>query len=226
MRNRSPFRYIGMQIKQLSINFWTLTALLAYLLYGVFCFLMVEISWQYISLNTDVAFLRIKQDHIGLWYYKIGFFIHAFSSIFVLPAGFTQFNKWIRTNYRKVHRIMGKIYIGVVVLLAAPSGLLLGIYANGGIGSQIAFCTLAVLWFTFTLQAYLKIRSGNVLEHQKFMIRSFALTLSAITLRLWKVILVGLFHPRPMDVYQIIAWLGWVLNLAVAEWIIYKYIKK
>ena len=35
------------------------------------------------------------------------------------------------------------------------------------------------------------------------MMRSFALTFSAITLRLWKVIIVYLFHPAPMDVYQI-----------------------
>jgi len=29
-----------------------------------------------------------------------------------------------------------------------------------------------------------------------------------------------------MDVYQIVAWLGWVLNLFIAEIIIIKYIKK
>jgi hypothetical protein len=57
------------------------------------------------------------------------------------------------------------------------------------------------------------------------MYRSFALTLSAITLRLWKYLLVGVFHPRPMDVYQVVAWLGWTLNLIVAEWIIYKKLR-
>jgi hypothetical protein len=58
------------------------------------------------------------------------------------------------------------------------------------------------------------------------MIRSFALTLSAITLRLWKYIIVMGFQPKPMDAYQIVAWLGWVLNLVIAEIIIYKYYRK
>ncbi|MGE8242005.1 MAG: DUF2306 domain-containing protein, partial [Sphingobacterium sp.] len=55
-----------------------------------------------------------------------------------------------------------------------------------------------------------------------FMLRSFALTCSAITLRFWKVILVYLFQPNPMDLYQIIAWLGWVPNLLLIEFIIYR----
>ncbi|MBP6721964.1 MAG: DUF2306 domain-containing protein, partial [Bacteroidia bacterium] len=58
--------------------------------------------------------------------------------------------------------------------------------------------------------------------HRAWMIRSFALALSAITLRAWKWILVGLFEPRPMHVYMLIAWLGWTLNLLVAEIIIRK----
>jgi hypothetical protein len=54
------------------------------------------------------------------------------------------------------------------------------------------------------------------------MLRSFALALSAITLRAWKYALVAIFHPRPMDVYQLVAWLGWVLNLVIIEVYIYK----
>jgi len=57
------------------------------------------------------------------------------------------------------------------------------------------------------------------------MYRSFALTLSAITLRLWKVILVYLFQPAPMDVYQIIAWLGWIPNIILIELYLFKKFK-
>ena len=55
------------------------------------------------------------------------------------------------------------------------------------------------------------------------MLRSFALAFSAVTLRLWKVIIVYLFHPSPMDVYQIIAWLGWIPNLLIIEYYIFKH---
>ncbi|MFI5205215.1 MAG: DUF2306 domain-containing protein, partial [Flavobacteriales bacterium] len=148
--------------------------------------------------------------------------IHVYTSLLVLPAAFTQFIPYFRKHMPRVHRWGGWFYATVVILLAGPSGFVIGIYANGGVPSQIAFCTLAVLWVLFTVIAINKIRKRKYAEHQHFMIRSFALALSAITLRLWKVILVYLFEPGPMDVYRIVAWLGWVLNLVVAEIIIYK----
>lgn len=187
------------------------------LCYFFFCVLMLEITLQYIPWDTDVAFLRIKQDYIHLWYYELAFFIHVFSSFWILLAGFTQFSKKIRKKYPKLHQRMGWLYALLILVFAAPSGLVMGIYANGGFESQFAFCLLAVLWFYFTLEAILKIRKGNLSAHQKFMWRSFALTLSAITLRAWKYIIVFTFQPRPMDVYRIVAWLGWVLNLLLIE---------
>ena len=191
------------------------------LIYFFFFYLMLQITLQYIPIDTDVAFLRIKQDYINKTHYKIAFFIHVFFSLFSLLAGFTQFSKKFLQSFPKLHRILGYIYIISIIVFAAPSGFIIGIYANGGISSQIAFCLLSVLWFYFTFKAFTKIRKGNIDDHRNFMIRSFSLTLSAITLRAWKFILVALFHPRPMDVYIMVAWLGWVLNLALAEIIIY-----
>lgn len=192
------------------------------LAYAFFCVLMLIITLQYIPINTDVAFLRIKQDFISLWYYKVAFFIHVFTSILTLSSGFTQFSKFIRNSYTRIHRFSGWIYILSILVFAAPSGFIIGIYANGGLSSQIGFCLLAFLWFFFTLKAFLAIKEKNYYLHQVYMIRSFSLTLSAITLRAWKYIIIDLFHPRPMDVYIIVAWLGWVLNLIIAEIIILK----
>lgn len=72
----------------------------------------------------------------------------------------------------------------------------------------------------FTFKAYTAIRNREFILHGNFMIRSYALTLSALTLRAWKYIIVLLFHPQPMDVYMLVAWLGWVPNLFIAEWLI------
>ena len=50
------------------------------------------------------------------------------------------------------------------------------------------------------------------------MIRSYALTFSAITLRTWKFILSRTTHIDPLHLYMIDAWLGFVPNLLLAEW--------
>jgi uncharacterized membrane protein len=186
---------------------------------------MVLILLQYIPAGRDTAFLGIKQDYVNIPWYLPAFYIHVFATIFCLPAGLTQFSKKILKKYPRLHRLNGRIYVLVILLLSAPSGFLIGIYANGGLSSKLAFCILAVLWFYFTLKAWKWAMAGNFRLHKAFMYRSFALTLSAITLRLWKYLIVGIFHPRPMDVYQVVAWLGWTLNLLVAEWIIYKKLR-
>ncbi len=190
-----------------------------------FSFLMLQITLQYIPAKSDVAFLRIKQDVIGLWYYRVAFFTHVYSSMFVLIFGFVQFSKTVRKQYPAVHKWLGKLYVGIILFISGPSGLLMGYYGNGGWVAQIAFCLLAILWMFFTYKGFESIRSGSVLNHQKWMYRSYALTLSAISLRLWKWLIVLAFQPNPMDVYCIVAWLGWLGNLLVAEVLIYIFLK-
>lgn len=194
-------------------------------IYAFFAYLLLKISLQYIPYDTDVAFLRIKQDVIDIPFYKLAFFTHVYTAIFVLPAGFTQFSSYIRRKLPALHRYSGWMYAAVVILLAGPSGLYMGVYANGGLISQISFILLAVLWISFTLIAVIKAVQGDYKSHREFLIRSFALTVSAITLRAWKYLLVFLFEPRPMDVYQIVAWLGWIPNLILAELIIRRILK-
>ena len=187
---------------------------------------MLQIVLQYIPMGSDTAFLGIKQDYVSLPWYLPAFYVHVFTAILALPAGFTQFSNYIRTHYPKFHRLNGKIYVFIILFFGAPSGFIIGLYANGGISSQIAFCLLAALWFYFTFEAFKNARIKKFSSHQKFMYRSFALTLSAITLRAWKYVLIELLHPRPMDVYRVVAWLGWVLNLIIAEIIIHKKFNK
>lgn len=195
----------------------------AQILLIVFFLLMLNITLKYVSFDSDVAFLQIKQTEVTtIPGYLVVFYIHVCSSIFTLIAGFTQFNDALLKKRPQLHRFIGKVYVLVVLFLAAPSGFFIGLYANGGFYSKIAFVLLSLLWFYFTLKSFLAIKKHQIVSHKAFMLRSFALAFSAVTLRLWKVILVYLFHPAPMDLYQIIAWLGWIPNLLLIEYYIYK----
>jgi uncharacterized membrane protein len=182
---------------------------------------MAAIVMQYLPPGRETAFLGIKQDYIDIPGYLAAFYVHVFTAIFALPAGLTQFSGALRRRYPRLHRAQGKAYVVAILGLAAPSGFYIGIFANGGPSSQAAFVLLALLWFWTTLKAYTTARAGDFRAHEAWMLRSFALTLSAITLRAWKWSIVAVFHPHPMDVYRIVAWLGWTLNIAVAEFLIY-----
>jgi uncharacterized membrane protein len=199
---------------------------LLYLLYAWFCAQLVLIAWQYVPFNTDVAFLRIKTEVAGYTWYRLAFFTHVYSTLLVLPAGFVQFSPGLRRQCPAWHRRVGWLYMLAVLGPAGVSGFVMGLVANGGFSSQLAFTLLALLWWLFTWKALQTARNKNFSAHRVWMIRSFALALSAITLRAWKPLLVWLFHPHPMDVYRLVAWMGWVLNLLVAEWIILRITKR
>ncbi|MEI2294261.1 DUF2306 domain-containing protein [Sphingobacterium sp. ML3W] len=193
------------------------------LLFAYSCVLMAEITWRYHSFALDANFLMIKQTEIeAFWWYKYAFYLHVCTAILALPAGFTQFNSGLLKKYPQLHRRIGYVYVFSILGFAAPSGVLIGSVANGGFFAVISFELLALGWFYFTFQAVRLAVQKKFNVHQDFMLRSFALTCSALTLRFWKVILVYLFQPNPMDLYQIIAWLGWVPNLLLIEFIIYR----
>jgi hypothetical protein len=184
-----------------------------------FAQLMVLITLQYVPLNYDVSFLQLKSE-ISLFHYRIAFFSHVYSSIFVLLLGFVQFIPFIRKKYKKTHRLIGVLYILIILFLAAPSGLVMGYYGNGGFYSQVSFCLQAVLWFGFTLLAFLYAKNREYTKHFEYISYSYALTLSAISLRLFKWIIVCVWELPPMDTYKIVVWLGWIFNLIVAFGII------
>ena len=185
---------------------------------------MWQIIAPYITLNTDVAFLQIKQDYINNRPWLIAFYIHVFSSIFALAAGCTQFSNTIRQG--PLHRWIGRSYVFNILLITGPSSLLMAFYANGGLTSRVAFLILSILWWGYTYLAYRSALNSDFIAHRRWMLRSFALTLSAITLRLWKMALAHYFEWPPMDIYRLVAWLGFVPNLLAIECYLYYRKKK
>jgi Predicted membrane protein (DUF2306) len=208
---------------------FTIFAILQIIFWGTiayFTFLLLLICLQYIPIQYDVAFLVTKQSCIHLGYFKIAFFTHVFSAIFAIIFGGIQFVTFVRINYKSIHQIVGKLYIGIILLLAGPSGLVLGIYANGGLIAQFSFTILSIIWMVFTFKALLCAKKKDFQSHQSFMIRSYALTLSAISLRLLKLLIVHTVAWPPMDTYVIVSWASWLMNLLLAELVIYRLFSK
>ncbi len=197
---------------------WPVIALFLY-----FFWLMLKITFYYIPFSTDAAFLQIKQTEVlSHPEYIYLFYTHVYSCIFVLLYGFLQFFSFRGTLGRKIHRVSGYQYVVLLLAFAAPTGIYMGWHANGGWSSKISFLLLGLLWWCTTAMAMVKIRKKQYAAHRNWMTLSFALTLSAVTLRLWKVVIVYFFRLPPMDVYQIVAWLGWVPNIIIAAIIINK----
>lgn len=182
-----------------------------------FTYLMSKIVGPYFSESWDYDFLVTKMGIIHLSYYRAAFLIHISSSLIVIFTGSLLFLTVRGPLWWRMHRLFGRLYVGLVLLLAAPSGLIMGYYANGGILGQINFILLSILWWWFTFEGLRTIRQGNVPAHKKWMVRSYALTLSAITLRFLQMMVPMSWYVDPDFVYVVVSWSSWILNLGVGQ---------
>ena len=205
-------------------HFWL--GILILLPYIYLCYLMIDICLQYFPWKDDQNFLLLKQDVVQTQPWRIAFQTHVITSSLILFAGLTQFFHFFRNKYPKIHRINGWIYILTIFCFALPSGFILALSAAGGWLTRLCFIILSILWGITTAMALYHAIKKRWSQHRNWMIRSFALSLSALSLRSWKVLLYHL-QPyldflTPVHIYQIEAWFGWTINLLIAELIIFK----
>jgi uncharacterized membrane protein len=144
--------------------------------------------------------------------------VHAFAAIAALALGPWQFSAALRARRPRLHRVMGRAYLGVGVLAGGLSGLYLAQFAYGGAPARLGFALLALAWLYSGWRAYAAIRAGDVRAHREWMTRNFALTFAAVTLRLYvpAAAIAGLPFAAS---YAAIAWLCWLPNLAFAHWL-------
>ncbi len=143
---------------------------------------------------------------------------HVFAAAIALSLGAFQFSSRLRAKRLELHRWMGRVYLSVGVLIGGISGLFMALHAFGGVTAQLGFACLAVAWLYTGARAYAAIRTGDIVSHRRWMIRNFSLTFAAVTLRLYIPVSVAAGAAFE-DAYPIIAWVAWVPNLIVAEWL-------
>jgi uncharacterized membrane protein len=181
---------------------WALLALLA-LLVG-----LVSLRYALPQVPFPANLPNFQQRHGWL-------VAHAIFSSVALLAGPWQFLARLRERRPGLHRTIGKIYC-VAVLLGWLTSVPIAAHAKAGAISSTGFLTLGLLWIGCTAAGYFTIRAGKVTDHRRWMVRSYALTAAAITLRIY-LPLTPLIGVPFSSAYRIIAWACWVPNLLFAE---------
>lgn len=140
---------------------------------------------------------------------------HLAGSLWALAIGPWQLNRRLRESALGRHRWLGRSYV-LGVIIGGVGALALAPRAQTGAIAQVGFGLLGVLWLASTVVALLRIRSGDEAAHRRWMLRSYGLTLAAVTLRIY-LPLAGVMGVAFEVSYPAIAWLCWVPNLAVVE---------
>jgi uncharacterized membrane protein len=185
-----------------------------------FSILLFTITFMYWNFRPDVNFLLTKQDLVGDPIWRSAFYMHIFGGMLAIILGPVQFVKYVRRKNLNLHRALGKTYVTAILFIAAPTGLYMAFYANGGFYASLGFILMSSLWLYTTFMAVHTIRKSLIQEHIKWMVRSYAMTFAAVTLRLWVPFLSLVIEMEHLKVVVITAWISWLFNLVAAECII------
>jgi hypothetical protein len=185
--------------------------------WGIMTFLalgMALVASRYFTLNPDLFFPQQRDVYVA---HQVGITAHIVGGVLALALGPFQFLRRFRTRKPQAHRWIGRFYL-LGILLGGTAGLYMAFFAYAGLAASLGFATLAVLWLATGWMGYRTIRAREFAAHGDWMIRNFALTFAAVTLRLWLPILTVLFGDTTG--YEIVAWLCWIPNLVIAEAIV------
>jgi hypothetical protein len=141
--------------------------------------------------------------------------VHIAGAATALLVGWLQVSPPIRRRWPGLHRRTGRIYV-VACLVGGVGGLVLAFGATAGPVATAGFGSLAVLWIAVNLLGWRAAMARRFEAHRRWMLRSWALTLAAVTLRLYMLALPALGIDG-LEGYRAISFLCWIPNLLIAE---------
>ena len=97
--------------------------------------------------------------------------VHAFAGALAMSLGALQFSNRLRARYLEVHRTMGYIYV-VSVFISAPFAIPVAMKV-ASLSLVAASAVQSFGWMLTTAIALYCIRSGNVAQHRRWMMRSY-----------------------------------------------------
>lgn len=161
------------------------------------------------EINASAWWFWILRVHIAL----------AIIALLAAPFGFVTS---LRRRNIKLHRLSGRIYVGSIFLNFVPS-IYLSFFATGGVWSAIGFLLLNSIWAGATWRAYQTARRREIAAHQRWMIRSVAITLANLQLYVLKTALGKVAGFDFETAYTIAVWTCWIGGLLVAEIVIRRF---
>lgn len=168
------------------------------------------------SLRYALPGMPFPLDLPSLQLSRQAFIVHAVSASLALMLGPLQFVASLRSRFPAIHRWTGRGY-ALAIAVAWLSSLPMAVHTMTGTVAATGFFALGVVWVLTTGMGVACALQRRFAEHRRWMIRSYALTAAAITLRIY----LGASMAAGIDEqlsYPFIAWLCWVPNLLGAEW--------
>ncbi|MGG3572314.1 DUF2306 domain-containing protein [Bacillus gobiensis] len=157
---------------------------------------------------------------------------HIIFACIALISGFFQFIDRIRMKQPKVHRYLGRIYVISVFISGVLA--LANIFYIENFSKATSFLVLSLLWLFTCWKGYRTAVRKEFDEHRKWMIRSFGVTLVAVSGRVAVPVLLITYYTlngfslpggrekMVEEVLNVNIWVGLIVNFIIVEWMILK----
>ncbi|WP_394554073.1 DUF2306 domain-containing protein [Agromyces sp. MMS24-JH15] len=205
---------------------WTWLALssLAIAVYSVSPYLMSSLQ----ALSEQGVGLARTYEHAPA-FAQAAFYAHIVAGGIALVVSPFQFWAGLRNRFPKVHRWMGAVAL-LAIGVAGVCALVIAPFSKAGLAGLVGFGAMGLCWLASGWLALRAIRRRDIRSHRAWMMRAFALTYGAVTLRLWIGLLVFAqvpfaeggfdFDAAFANAYGLVPFLCWIPNLLIAEWLI------
>jgi len=186
----------------------------------VLCSIVAVVSYRYVIGVGPVPPIIFGNALKSPW-----LVIHAAGAATALLISPVQLVASVRRRFPSIHRWLGRLYV-VGCTVGGIAGIPLALGSSAGWVATTGFGTLDIAWLVTTLSGWRAGRRKQFGDHRRWMVRSFALTYAAVTLRIYLVVLAVLPLSFLMSGYRIISFLCWVPNLLAAELLLRRATRK
>ncbi|KAA5834334.1 DUF2306 domain-containing protein [Saccharopolyspora hirsuta] len=180
-------------------------------------------------LTLDPALSRVQVPAGGEVHYPLLLGHVLFGSVAILSCCFQVWPAF-RARYPRAHRVIGRAYVFAGVLPASVLAVSVAVFAPFGMVAVASNVLLGVVWFGCTVAGWRAARQRRFGDHRRWMIRSFVLTISTVTNRVWGPVWAVVLAPQlpttfggdeayfSATVAGLTTWSGWVLPLLACQW--------
>lgn len=99
------------------------SAMLFWVPVAAFSLLLIYNTLPYFSFSKNFSFIQERVILFQNNIYKASFYIHIGAGAFCIGTALLQFSSYILKRRKKIHIWSGRIYVFVVLILGAPTGL-------------------------------------------------------------------------------------------------------
>lgn len=187
--------------------------------------LLVFNTLPYFTFSKEYSFIQERILLFQLPFYSFCFYTHIAAGSFCILSALLQFSSTILKSRKKIHVWSGRIYVLVVLLIGAPTGMFMAFFAKGSNMERGLFMVMALIWFYSTARGLQTVLEKNIIAHKQWMMRSYAMAMTAVTFRIYHILFyyMGWSH---LENYEISLWISVVGNILFTEAIIFLRNKK